>query len=67
MTKVELIRCAAHNGACWVQLDGSHKSPECCTCFDGVTPPYLCPIDGHSLKYILRNPEWTDAEAISAH
>jgi len=55
-----LVRCTAHNeSCCWVQLDGEHISTRKCTCFGGV-PRYLCPIDGHALRYLIENPEWTE-------
>jgi hypothetical protein len=57
--KAELVRCADHGEAsCWQQFDGSHKSRHDCTC--EKQPPYLCPIDAHSVRYLMNNPEWED-------
>jgi hypothetical protein len=58
--RIELVRCTAHReSCCWVQIDGSHISTKACRCYSGL-PPYLCPIDGHAIRFLLANPEWTE-------
>jgi hypothetical protein len=57
MAKIQLVRCTQHGeSCCWVQLDGTHASTKACTCFAGE--PYLCPIDGHAIRFLTANPEW---------
>jgi hypothetical protein len=59
----EVVRCKEHGEAsCWQQSDGSHISRHACSC--DRTPPYLCPIDAHAIKYLVNNPEWVDEAPI---
>lgn len=58
--RVQLVRCIVHGtSCCWVQLDGTHISPKACRCGDADEAIY-CPIDGHSLRYITRHPEFVE-------
>lgn len=58
--RVELVRCTLHGtSSCWVQMDGSHISWKVCECCRDK-PAYLCPIDGHALRFLTKNPEWIE-------
>jgi hypothetical protein len=60
IAKTELVRCVLHGASCcWVQLDGSHLSWKVCKCSHDI-PAYLCPIDGHAIRFLVSHPEWIE-------
>lgn len=62
MRTAQLVRCHCNGqGCCWLQLDGSHVSPKACKCHSGEIPGYLCPIDGHAIRWLQQNPDFGEA------
>ena len=56
---LQMVRCASPGDlACYIQIDGSHRPLNACTCQSGEG--WECAIDAHACKWLQANPDFGD-------